>query len=134
MTKSGVGLLGHVAQGGEGGGIVDRSLGEHLAVHVHTGHLQAVHEGGVIHAVGLAAGTDTGDPQLAEVALLLLAADVSIAAGLHQLLIGHLIVTGLVAPVTLCKTENLASVLAGHHCAFNSCHFNILLLCVSPYL
>ena len=37
-------------------------------------------------------------------------------------------------PITLCKTENLVSVLAGHHCAFNSCHLIILLYSVCPYL
>ena len=101
---------------------MDRGFREHLAVHVDAGELQAVHEGGIVHAVHLAACADTGDPELTEVSLLLLAADVSVAAGLHELLVCHLIVTGLIAPITLCKTKNLVSVLAGHHCAFNSCH------------
>ena len=73
-------------------------------------------------AVHLAARADAGDPELTEVSLLLLAPDVGIAAGLHHLLLSHLIVTGLVAPVTLRQAKHLVSVLAGHHCAFNSCH------------
>ena len=101
---------------------MNRGLGEHLAVHVDTGELQTVHEGGVVHAVGLAAGADAGDPQLAEVSLLLLAADVSVTAGLHDLLVGHLEVLGLGAPVALGETEDLISVLARHHRAFDSCH------------
>ena len=52
--------------------------------------LQAVHEGGIVHAVGLDSGGDTGDPQLTEVPLLQSAADVSVGQGLHDLLVGHL--------------------------------------------
>ena len=65
-------VLCQIAESGEGGGIVNRSLGEHLAVHVQAGDLQAVHKAGIVHAVGLAAGGDTGDPELTEVSLLLL--------------------------------------------------------------
>ena len=106
-----------------------RSLGEHLAIHLDRGELQAVHEGGIVHAVGLAAGADTGDPKLTELALLLLAADVSIAQGLHDRLIGHLEVLGLAAPVTLGHAEDLISSLARHHRAFNSSHLSVLLIC-----
>ena len=67
-------LLGDVAQGGERHGIVDRHLGEHLAVDLDAGDLQTMHEAGVIHAVGLAGGGDAGDPQLTEVPLLQAAA------------------------------------------------------------
>ena len=88
-----------------------------------------MHEGGVVHAVHLAAGADTGDPQLAEVALLELAADVSVTAGLHQLLVSHLIVTGLVSPITLGKTQLFISSLARHHRAFDSGHLSVLLIC-----
>ena len=59
---------------------------------------------------------------LTEVAFFLLAADVCIAAGLHHLLLSHLVVAGLVAPVALCQTKDLVSMLTGHHCALNSCH------------
>ena len=99
-------------------------LGEHLAVHVDARELEAVHKGGVVHAVELAAGGDTGDPQLAEVALLLLAAYVGVAAGLHDLLLGHLEVAGLVAPVALRETEHLVPSLARHHRAFDSSHLS----------
>ena len=116
------GSLGGLAQSGEGGGIMDRSLGEHLAVHVDAGQLQTVHKGGVIHAVGLAAGADTGDPQLTVISLLLLAAHIGVTTGLHDLLVGHLVVTGLVAPVSLCQAQDFISSLARHHRAFNSCH------------
>ena len=111
-----------LAESGESSGIMDSGLGEHLAVHVDTGELEAVHEGGVVHAVCLGGGADTGDPQLTEVSLLQLAADVSVAAGLHDSLLGHLEVLGLGAPVALSQAQDLISSLARHHRAFNSSH------------
>ena len=38
-----------LGEGGERLGFVDGHLGEHLAVHLNTGKLQAVHEAGVVH-------------------------------------------------------------------------------------
>ena len=63
--------------------------------------LQAVHEGGVVHAVQLAGGIDPGDPKLTEVALLQLAAGIGVHTGLHDSLVGHLIMLGLGTPVAL---------------------------------
>ena len=59
-----LGVLRQLAQGGEGGRIVNRSLGEHLAVHLDAGQLQTVHELGVVQAVHLAGCAATGDPEL----------------------------------------------------------------------
>ena len=83
---------------------MDCHLGEHLAVHPDTGCLEAVHKCGVVHSVGFAACADTGDPELSEFAFLLFAADIRIAAGFHHLLICHLEMAGLVAPVSLRET------------------------------
>lgn len=55
------GSLGLLGQGGKGGSIVDRQLGEHLAVQVDASLLQAVHKLGIVHAVQLAGGGNTGD-------------------------------------------------------------------------
>ena len=115
--------LGLLAQGGEGGGVMDCGLAEHLAVHVDTGNLETVHEGGVVHSVHLAARADAGDPQGAEIALLHLAAHIGVTPGLHDLLFCHLEVTGLVAPVALGEAQHFISSLARHHRAFDSGHF-----------
>ena len=56
-------VLREVAKSGERDGVVDRHLAEHLAVDLDALDLQAVHEGGVVHAVHLAGGGDAGDPQ-----------------------------------------------------------------------
>ena len=88
---------------------MDSGLGEHLAVHVDTGELEAVHEGGVVHAVCLGGSADTGDPQLTEVSLLQLAANVCVTAGLHHGLVSHLVVLGLCAPIALSKAKDLIS-------------------------
>ena len=113
--------LGKLAESGEGLGIVDGGLGEHLAVHVNARELETVHEGGVVHPVELAARADAGDPQGTEISLLLLASDICVTAGLHDLLVRHLEVTGLVAPVALCQAKHLASVLAQSSTIVHSC-------------
>ena len=95
--------LGQLGELGEGGLVIDGQLGEHLPVDLHIGQLQAVHEGGIVHAVGLAGGADTGDPELTEVALLHPAAGIGVGAGLHDGLFGHLEVLGFGSPVALCR-------------------------------
>ena len=114
--------LGHVAQGGKRHGVVDGHLGQHLAVDLHTGQLQTVHEGGIVHAVELAGSGNAGDPQLTEVSLLQAAAHIGVGQGLHHLLVGHFEVLGLGAPIALGQLQHLISSLARHHCAFNTCH------------
>ena len=116
------GLLGGLDESAERSGIRNCELGEALAVHLDAGLLQAVHEAGIVHAVGLDSGGDTSDPQAAEISLLLLTADVGINAGLLDGLLGHLEMGGLGAPVGLRKLQGLISSLARHHRAFYSCH------------
>ena len=120
-------LLGDVAQGGEGHGVVDGHLREHLAVDLDAGHLQTMHKGGVVHAVELAGGGDAGDPQLAEIPLLQPAAHIGVGQGLHDGLVGHLEVLALGAPVALGHLQDLISSLARHHRAFYSSHCKSLL-------
>ena len=118
----GSGVLGDLGELGEGNGVVDRHFAEHLAVDLDAGSLQAVHERGVVHAVELAGGGDTGDPQGAEVSLLQAAADIGVGQGLHDLLVRHFEVAGFIAPVALGELKSLVSSLARHHRAFNTCH------------
>ena len=50
---------------------------------------------------------------------------VGINAGLHNGLVGHLVVLGLSTPIALGQLQDLISSLARHHCAFNTCHCSI---------
>ena len=75
---------------------------EHLAVEVNTGYLETMHESRIVHAVYLSLSGNTGDPQCAEISLLLLTADVCVVTALHYGLLSHLEVLALGAPVTLC--------------------------------
>ena len=72
----------------------------------------------------LAGGGNSGDPELSEVALLQLSADIGIVARLHDLLMGHLVVVLLGAPEALGLLNDLLSSLARHHRAFYSCHLS----------
>src|SRR5213592_440339 len=54
--------------------LVDREVGQHLAVEVDVGELQAVHKLAVAQAVGARRRTDAHDPERAKFALLELAA------------------------------------------------------------
>ena len=84
-----------------------------------------MHEAGIVHALGLDSRGDTGDPQLTEVPLLQTAAHIGVGQGLHDLLVGHLEVLGLGAPVALGQLQSLISSFTRHHSAFNTCHFLI---------
>ena len=88
-------------ESGESGRIADGDLGEHLSVERHAGLLKTVHELRVVDAVELAGGRDSGDPEAAEIALSLTAADIGVVAGLHDSFLGHLEVLASCAPVTL---------------------------------
>ena len=119
-------------QSTESGSVLDSQLGQALAVPLDASLLHTVHEGGVVQAVGSDSSADTGDPQAAEVTLLLLTASESIVAGLDVLLLSHLKVLGLGTPVALGQLQGSISSLARHHRAFNSCHF--LISSYSAYL
>ena len=73
------GSLGLLRQHRERGGIGNRQLGQHLAVDVDAGNLQAVDQLGIAQAVDAGGRVDAGDPQAAEVALFQLATDVGVA-------------------------------------------------------
>ena len=60
---------------------MNSDLGEHLSVEGDARFFQAVHEGGVVHAVCFAASRDSGDPQSSEITFFRFAADVSLLTG-----------------------------------------------------
>ena len=72
-------------QTGEGLGIGDGDLGEHLAVDDDTGLLQTIHEFGVGDVVGAASGIDSLDPEFAIIALDEAARIIRIAEGVANL-------------------------------------------------
>ena len=61
--------------------------------------------------------------------LLLLTANESVVAGLHDGLLGHAEVLGLSTVVTLCELESLSTTLVRHGSAFNTSHV-LYLLCL----
>mgnify|MGYP007122675298 CR=1 FL=1 len=54
------GLLGNLDHSGEGGRIVHSHVGEHLAIELDAGLLEAVHEAGVVDVVALAGCGNSG--------------------------------------------------------------------------
>jgi hypothetical protein len=111
-----------LGESGESGRIADSDLRQHLAVQGDIRLLQTVHKGGIVHAVQLSSGIDTSDPQAAEIALALAAANISILTGLHNRLFSGLKQLGLGTEVTLSQLQNFLSSFARHHCAFNTSH------------
>ena len=95
--------FGLLYQAGESGRIRDSDLREHLAVKLNVRFLQAIHKAGVIHTVCTAGRRNTGDPQAAEIALSVFTADISIIAGFHNGLFGHLKMFALSTIIALCE-------------------------------
>src|SRR4051812_49783565 len=62
-------LAGALGESAEGLGVAHGDVGQHLAVELDAGQLEAVHERAVAHAVLARGGVDAGDPEAAEVAL-----------------------------------------------------------------
>ena len=81
------GFFAGLDQTGEGLGIVDGDLGEHLAVDLDVALLQTGHEAGIGDVVGAASGIDSLDPKLAIVALDEAARIVSVTEGVANLLL-----------------------------------------------
>src|SRR3954453_12802157 len=99
------GLAGAVGESPEGLGVADGDVGQDLAVELHAGLLEAVHEGPVAHAVLAGGRVDTGDPQPAEVALAVAAVPVAVLVGLEDGFLGPLVVRVGLAAVPLGHLE-----------------------------
>ena len=76
----GEGLAGHLNEGLEARGLVDGQLGEHAAINLNTGQVQALDETVVGHALCAGSSVDALDPQATEIALLRLA----VTVGVHE--------------------------------------------------
>src|SRR5690606_7432041 len=97
-SSFGLVVLGDDHESLEGGDVVDGELGEHLAVNLDAGVLQAVHEAVVGHALGAGRGVDALDPQAAEVALLGATVAVGVGHRVEDLLLGLAVQAGTLAP------------------------------------
>src|SRR5690606_29358490 len=122
--ESALGLLGDRAKRG---GIVDGDVGQGLAVQGDVRLEQPIHEAAVAQAVHAGRGVDAHDPQAAELALLLLAADVRVLLGLGDGLLGDAedLATGVV--VALRELDDFLVTAARRYTTLDSCHFSVLL-------
>src|SRR5690554_2509421 len=116
-----------LGQRGKPVGVVHGDVRQHLAVQGDAGLHQAVHEAAVAQAVDAGRGVDAGDPQRAEIALLLLAVDVGVLLGLDDGLVGNAehLAAGVV--VTLGLAQDLLVTAARLHATLDSCHGSALL-------
>src|SRR3954453_12480599 len=91
-------LSGAVGEASERLGVADGDVREDLAVELHLGQLQSVHEGAVGHAVLARGGVDARHPEPAEVALAVAPVAVPVLVRLEQRFLGPLVVrVGLAA-------------------------------------
>src|SRR5918992_364615 len=106
------GLPGPVGKASEGLRVAHGDVGQHLAVDLDTGLLQAVHELAVRHALLASGGVDADDPQPPEVALAVTAVAIGVGVGLEQGLLGALVALGGLTAVALGPLESGAALLA----------------------
>ena len=107
---------------GEVRGVGHGDLGQHLAVELDVGQLEAVHELVVRQAVLTGARVDADDPQLAELALAHAAVAVGVLAAALDLLFRPLVGRVLSRAVALGLLEHLAALLARGDASFDSRH------------
>jgi hypothetical protein len=73
--------LGHLGDLDESVEIVDGKIGEHLAVDIDASFPQSGHQAAVAHPLGACGGVDPGNPESAELTLLLAPVPIGIAHG-----------------------------------------------------
>src|SRR3954447_10473371 len=112
-SLSGRGLPGCLGESAERLGVAHGNVGQHLAVQLDAGQLQAVHELRVAHAVELGGGVDAGDPQAAEVALAVAAVAVRVGLRLDERFLRPLVIVVRLATEPLGPLEDFAPLLAG---------------------
>src|SRR5215210_3125323 len=108
-------LSGALGKTSEGLGVADGDVGQHLAVQLDTGGLEAVHEGRVAHPLAAGGRVDALDPQAPEVALAVAAVAVGVALGLEDGLLGALVGRVGLAAVALGPLEGGPALLARVH-------------------
>src|SRR5712671_1731085 len=107
--------------------VEDREIREHLAVDLDVGPLQARHEGAVGHPELAHRRVDAGDPQRAELALLLPAVAVGVLAGLHHRLLGDPVDVAAAAAESLGLLDDLLVARARRYSTFDSWHSALLI-------
>src|SRR5215210_6931367 len=117
-------LAGALGESPEGLGVAHGDVGQHLAVQLDAGQLQAVHERAVAHALLAGGGVDAGDPQAAEVALAVAPVAIGVGVGLHDRLLGPLVVRAGLAAEALRALEGRAALLAGVDGALDPRHLD----------
>src|SRR5579859_3201326 len=106
----------------ERGGLVDREIGEHLAVDGDAGLRQAVDKHAVGHAERADGGVETLNPQRAEGALLALAIVEGVLAGLFDRGLGGANRILAAAAITLGGLVDFLVLGVGGHTAFDASH------------
>src|SRR4051812_29649489 len=119
---------GGLDQRGEGSRLVHRELGEHAAVELDAGQLQALHEPVVGHVVLAGRGVDPGDPQLAEVALADLAVAVGVGGRVEHLLLGLAVEPRALTAVSAGRLEGRPALLLGVDRPLHACHVSSLMI------
>src|SRR6266568_770456 len=115
-------LLRAADQGGEGGGIADGEVGQHLAVERVPGSLEAGDELRIRDAVQAGGGVDAGDPQLAEVTLAILAAGVGEVEALLDGLLGDAVTARLHPVVATGQLQDLCAAVLPLRTSFGAGH------------
>src|SRR4051812_47318206 len=119
-------LAGALGESAEGLGVAHGDVGQHLAVELDPGQLQAVDERAVAHAVLPRGGVDAGDPEAAEVALAVAPVAVRVSVRLHEGFLRPL-VGGVGLPAeALGPLERLAALLARVDGALDARHRPLL--------
>src|SRR5690606_19299061 len=116
-----------LGQRGKPGRVVHGDVRQHLAVQGDARLAQAVHETAVAQAVDAGRGVDAGDPQRAEIALLLLAVDVGVLLGLDDGLVGNAEHLAARVVITLGLAQDLLVTAACGDATLDSCHGSALL-------
>src|SRR5690606_12804217 len=113
--------------------VVHGDVRQHLAIKGDAGLHQAVHEAAVAQAVDAGRGVDAGDPQRAEIPLLLLATDIGVLQGLGDGLLGNAEHLAACVVVTLGLLEDLLVTAARLNATLDSCHGSVLLRDTAAY-
>src|ERR1043165_657369 len=106
----------------ERGGVTDGDVGEHLAVQRRAGGLEAGDQLRIADAVRAGGGADAGDPELAEVALAILAAGEGGVEPLLDLLFRDAVTAGLHPPVAAGELHHFGAAVLPLGSSFDSRH------------
>src|SRR5215468_9315319 len=116
------GVLRHLDQCREGLRVGHRELGEHAAVYLDAGCLEALDESVVGHPVRPRRGVDALDPQPPERALAVFAARVGVGHRVEDLLLGLAVQARSLAAIAARPLEDHPALLVGVHSPLHACH------------